>query len=279
MRKITLVFLAFVSALFLTGCSSEPKAIEQFYEALYSDVTPQLDDGYTEAQLEALRGDVKNTREYFSISYRKVDGLIQNLKTKAELALSEASVDEEETLREIIKMYESYSIESQQAVRLLDDYDKECPDAASRPSGTLPSRACGGIFFNAVDLKEVSLVCVYYVSAKFLEGFPGFDKTKVLLLNSEISEDAITQGCEAFRQSASLLGYPHRTSRWEVPEKMQREVDSEIVIAVADGLYTNVVSGVPILEQAVYGTWFGYCSAFSNMEAKLPAQIKSGNCW
>lgn len=89
----------------------------------------------------------------------------------------------------------------------------------------------------------------------------------------------ISEGCDAFRQSASLFGYPYKASRWVVPEKMQREIDSEVVIVVADGLYTNSVSGIPILEQAVSGSWFGYCSAFENMQVKLPSRVKSGNCW
>jgi hypothetical protein len=274
-----LLILTFVSALFLTGCSSEPKAIEQFYDALYSDVAPQLEDGYTKGELEAMRGDREKGREYFSVRYEKVDSLIQNLITKAEFALRAASDSEEKTLREIIKMYESYSRELQQTIKILSNYVEECPDAVNRPAGTLPGHVCGDFALTVEDLKTSSLVCMYYVSAVVLEGFSGFDKTQVKLLNSEISEEVITQGCEAFRQSASLLGYPYRTSRWVVPEKMQREVDSELVIAVADGLFTNVVDGVPILEQAVYGTWFGYCSAFSSMEAKLPSQIKSGNCW
>jgi hypothetical protein len=176
-------------------------------------------------------------------------------------------------------MYDNYSKESQEAIRLLSNYDKECPDAASRPAGTLPSHACGDIFLTVSDLKTASLACVYFVSAEFLTGISNFDKTKVDFLNSGMSEDVISQGCKAFPQSASLLGYPHRTSRWVVPEKMQREIDSDFVIAVADGLYTNLVSDVPILEQAVYGTWFGYCSAFKSIEARLPNQVKSGNCW
>jgi hypothetical protein len=272
------IALSLTGAFFLTGCSSEPKAIDQFFSQLYLEVDSQLDDGYTVEEINAL--DTKEEQnEFFSAGYKKVDALVQNLKIKAELAKKDATGTEANTLSELIKMYDNYSKESQEAIRLLSNYDTECPDAASRPAGTLPTHACGDIFFTVSDLKTASLACVYFVSAEFLTGISNFDKSKVVFLNSGMSEDVISQGCKAFPQSASLLGYPHRTSRWVVPEKMQREIDSDFVIAVADGLYTNVVSDVPILEQAVYGTWFGYCSTFKSIEAKLPNQSKSGNCW
>jgi hypothetical protein len=275
-KKLLAVFL-FCSFL-LSGCATGPKAIEQFYDQLYLEVEPQLDDGYTLDQLKALNTKEKRNK-FFTVGYEKADAVIMNLKSKAEMALTESSGSEEEILVELIKMYESYSRESQQAIKLLSNYDEECPDANSRPAGTLPTHACGDIALTVEDLKTSSLVCVYYLSAAFLEDFSGFDKTKVNFLNSGMNEKVISQGCEAFPQSASLLGYPHRTSRWVVPEKMQREIDSDFVIAVADGLYTNLVAGIPILEQAVYGSWFGYCSAFESMQARLPSQVKSGNCW
>lgn len=273
-----LLALSLTGAFLLAGCSSEPKLIEEFYSQLYLAVDAQLDDGYTDAQLSSL-DTAEETNEFFSIGYEKVDLLVQNLKMKAEAALPQTSGTEKETLSELIKMYGQYSIEAKQAIRLLSNYDNECPDASKRPRGTLPTHACGDIFLTATDLQTASLVCMYYVSAKFLGDFPGFDSTKVDFLNSGMSSDVISQGCDAFTASASLLGYPHRTSRWVVPEKMQREVESDFVIAVADGLYTNLVNDVPILEQAVYGSWFGYCSAFKTLEARIPKQIKSGNCW
>jgi hypothetical protein len=273
-----LLALSLTGAFLLTGCSSEPKLIEEFYSQLYLAVEPQLDDGYTDAQLSSI-DTAEERNEFFSVGYEKVDLLIQNLKVKAEAALPQTSGNEKETLSELIKMYGQYSIEAKQAIRLLSNYDNECPDATKRPAGTLPTHACGDIALTVTDLKTASLVCVYYVSAKFLGNSSGFDATKVDFLNSGMSADVISQGCDAFSSSASLLGSPHRTSRWVVPEKMQREVDSDFVIAVADGLYTNLVSDVPILEQAVYGSWFGSCSAFKSLEARLPNQTKSGNCW
>jgi len=273
-----LMALILVGTFLLAGCSGKPKAVEEFYSQLYLNVDSQLDDGYTDAQLSAI--DTSEERNaFFSISYQKVDVLMKNLSVKANAALDQASEDEKKILIGLIEMYDNYSKDSQNAIRLLSNYDKECPAAADRPAGTLPSHACGEIYFNATDLKETSLACVYYVSAKFMQDFPGFDKNKVEFLNSGMSEDVISEGCDAFRGSASLLGYPYRVSRWVVPEKMQREIDSEVVIAVADSLYTNAVSGVPVLEQAVSGSWFGNCSAFESMQERLPNRVKSGNCW
>jgi hypothetical protein len=278
--KMTKKFLSafLVCSFLLAGCSSEPKAIEQFYDQLYLDVESQLDDGYSLDQLKAL-DTVEKRNEFYTVGYEKANSVIANLKSKAGIALTESSEKEREILVELIKMYESYSRETRQAIKLLSNYYNDCPDATRRPAGTLPSHACGDIALTVEDLKTSSLVCVYYLSATFLGDFSGFDKSKVNFLNSGMSEDVISQGCEAFPQSASLLGYPHRTSRWVVPEKMQREINSDFIIAVADGLYTNIVPGVPILEQAVYGSWFGDCSAFNIMEARLPKQVKSGNCW
>ena len=278
MSRTKFYILLIASSLTLSGCTSEPKVIEQLYEQLYADVDPQLNDGYTEAQISSL-DTAEEQNMFFSAGYKKVDELAENLAKKAKAAEAEASGSEKETLKALIGMYQNYSAEAKQAIKLLGNYASECPDATQRPAGTLPTHACGDIFFTVSDLKTASLVCVYYVSAQALGDFSGFEKSKVSLLNSSMSADVISQGCEAFQGSASLLGYPHRTSRWVVPEKMQREVDSDFVIAVADGLYTNLVADLPILEQAVQGSWFGYCSAFKNMEAKLPAQIKAGNCW
>lgn len=168
-----LVVLGLIGAFLVSGCSSEPKAIEEFYNQLYLEVDSQLNDGYTEAQLSALVPG-QQTYEYFSIVYEKVDLLAQNLKIKANAALDQASDSEKEILNELIKIYSSYSSDSQNAIKLLRNYEKECPDTASRPKGSLPTHECGEIFFNAFGLKETSLVCVYYVTREISYKFSRF---------------------------------------------------------------------------------------------------------
>ena len=118
-KKLLAVFL-FCSFL-LSGCATGPKAIEQFYDQLYLEVEPQLDDGYTLDQLKALNTKEKRNK-FFTVGYEKADAVIMNLKSKAEMALTESSGSEEEILVELIKMYESYSRESQQAIKLLSNY-------------------------------------------------------------------------------------------------------------------------------------------------------------
>ncbi len=277
MKKLFLVS-TLIGCIFLNGCGEQQKALDALYAELYADVPTQLDDGYTVAQLKALDTPEK-VNKYFSIGFKKTDSLIQKLITATEAALAESSGAEAEKLIDLRQMYKSYQQEARQAINLLGNYKKSCPDAASRPAGTLPSHACGDVFLTVEDLKSASLVCVYYVSAKKLADFPGFDKSQVQLLNSTMTAEIISQGCEAFKDSTSLLGYPHRTSKWVVPEKMRTEVTSELVIAIGDGLFTNLVDDVPILEQAVNGKWFGYCSAFKNVERKLENGSKTGNCY
>ena len=273
--RTKLVALSLVGTFLFSGCSSEPKVIGEFYNHLYLEVEPQVDDGYTDAQVSAIETD-EEAYKLFSVSYEKANALMQTLKVKASASLDQASDEEKKVLNELISMYDNYARESQNAISLISNFTEEC---VKRKPGTLPSSACQKVFWNANDMKKSSLVCVYYFSAKLLKNFPDFDDTKVDILNSEMSPDVISDGCEAFRQSASLEGYPYRTDRRALPEKMQREIDSQNVIVLSDGLYMNYVEDVPLLEQAVFGSWFGYCSAFESMKSRMPNRVKSGSCY
>ena len=73
-------------------------------------------------------------------------------------------------------------------------------------------------------------------------------------------------------------GYPRLVSTSEVPSQMRSYIDGEKAVAVAPGVWTQHVPGIPLEDLAYDGAYIGYCASVDRAVARL-GNDNGSTCW
>jgi hypothetical protein len=181
-------------------------------------------------------------------------------------------------------MFERFSSESEEYLQIAQNYDELCAEKTAKPwnpslgNGSDRNRLCVTVWFTINHLEQAPITCMYLGASYFLEKYPKFDVSKMTLLNS-ISKSVADQACSIMPNTYSILGFPKIQNVLGIPERIRQSSETELVVEIAGGLYTDYISDSPILNQVVNGSWYGYCSVFKDLEAKLASGFKTGECY
>jgi hypothetical protein len=286
--KTSRVIVIFVLISLLSSCSSEPQEnksnskLESLFGMLYQDLSSVYEDTFEIYKIEG-----KDDNAAFELS--SIDKLksFQSHFVKMSEAAKAADIEEGSTnqdLQTIANMFERFGSESEEYLKIAENYDGLCPDGAAKPwtpsmgNESDENRLCNTVWFTILHLEQAPITCMYLGASRFLEKYSKFDVSNMTLLNST-SKSVADQACSIMPNAYSILGFPKIQNVLGIPERIRQSSEAEFVVEIAGGLYTDYISDSPILNQVVNGSWYGYCSVFKDLEAKLASGFKTGECY
>lgn len=278
----------FTLMLLLSSCSSESQEnkadseLESLYQLLYKDLNTVHDDSFERYKLEG-----KDEYEAFTLnSIEKLKSFQTHFATLSQVTkaayIEEGSTNQD--LQALANMFERFESESDEYLQVAENYDQLCPKGSAKPwnpslgNGSDRNRSCITVWYTILNLEQAPITCMYLGASNFLEKYPKFDSSKITLLNS-ISKSVADQACSIMPNAYSILGFPKIQSVSFIPERIRQSSETDFVVEIAGGLYSDYLADSPLLNQVVNGSWFGYCSVYKDLEAKLVIGTKPGECY
>jgi hypothetical protein len=286
--KTSRVIVIFVLIFLLNSCSSEPQEnksdsnLESLFGMLYQDLSSVYEGTFERYKIEGKD-------ENAALQLSSIDKLksFQSHFVKMSEAAQAADIEEGSTnkdLQALANMFERFISESEEYLQIAENYDELCADGEAEPwtpslgNGSDSNRLCNTVWNTIIYLEQAPITCIYLGASRLLEKYPNFDVSKMTLLNST-SKSVADQACSIMPNAYSILGFPKIQYVLGIPERIRQSSETEYVLEIAGGLYTDYISDSPILNQVVNGSWYGYCSVFKDLEAKLASGFKTGECY
>lgn len=286
-RSVGTIFVG-VLVLVLSACTGETdnskssSKIDALFQLLYTDPKKIYDDTFEKYKMEGKDEDAA----YVLSSIDKLKSMQIHFGSLSEASRA-AYVEEgssNQDLQVLANMFGKFQSESEEYLQIAENFDQNCPAGKAKswnPSlgnGSDKNRLCITSWYTILNLEEAPITCMYLGASQFLEKYPAFDSSKVSILNS-VSKSVADQACSILPNAYSVLGFPKILSAMYIPERIRQSAETEWVVEIAGGLYTDYLPDTPILSQVVNGTWYGYCSVYRELEARLVNGYKSGECY
>jgi hypothetical protein len=271
-------FLTLCLALTLSACSNVKAISSEDFSLFYSDIEKTISTAEIKSR-ESL--DTQQILKTYVSDYAIYSDELDKISKKFLEVSSRVSTEQSDPFKNASGFLSSLNEEIKSESQYLEDLT--CPlfwDDSKRDK----IEECGRAHLRWGNNWTRALTCTYYFASLEFQNFTEFEIERVSQL-SDLSDKDL-RGCEIFKSSNSLYGYPQRVGVTWIPDVYQTKFlqrDQLFVVEIDDRLYAEY-SG-ELLSDSLYGSWNGNCAVYRRYERLLQkngfllGSIKGGTCF